>query len=251
MRLVLLGLPGAGKGTQGDQIAEKYGIPHISTGSIIRQAVASGIGLGQEANTYISKGDLIPDELAIQIVYERISEADCTKGWILDGFPRTVLQARALDERLAQDGLNVQMAFDIRITQEEAIQRIAKRRMCRQCGAVYHLEYYRARDKGVCDSCGGQLYRRDDDTEETAPGDDGRGHVGRDKTAVRPHHLHHRSSDIRPAGPRGHGTCVGGGRGREEAFVPHRQGRPGRRERADHHGGRWLGGGRTRLHTVR
>lgn len=168
MRLVLLGLPGAGKGTQGDQIAEKYGIPHISTGSIIRQAVASGIGLGQEANTYISKGELIPDELAIKIVYERISQADCTKGWILDGFPRTVLQAKALDGRLAQDGLNVQMAFDIRITHEEAIERIAKRRMCSQCGAVYHLEYYRARDKGVCDACGGPLYRRDDDTEETA-----------------------------------------------------------------------------------
>lgn len=168
MRLVLLGLPGAGKGTQGDLIAEKYSIPHISTGSIIRQTVASGTELGQEANNYISKGDLIPDELAIQIVYERISRPDCQRGWILDGFPRTVAQARALDQRLAQDNLNVQMAFDIRITRKAAIERIAKRMMCRDCGAVYHSKYYQARDHGVCDSCGGELYRREDDTEETA-----------------------------------------------------------------------------------
>lgn len=168
MRLVLLGMPGAGKGTQGERIAEKYGIPHISTGSIIREAIASGSDLGQKANTYITKGDLIPDDLAIQIVYERITRSDCARGWILDGFPRTVLQANALDERLGQEGLNVQMAFDIRITQKEAIERIAKRRMCSQCGAVYHLEYYRAKDKGVCDACGGDLYRRSDDTEETA-----------------------------------------------------------------------------------
>lgn len=168
MRLVLLGLPGAGKGTQGDRIAKKYGIPHISTGSIIRQAVASGSAMGLEANTYISKGNLIPDDVAIQIVYERISRPDCQKGWILDGFPRTVGQAQALDTRLAQDGLNVQIAFDIRITQQEAIERIAKRRMCKQCGAVYHLEYYRAKGKGICDSCGGDLYQREDDTEETA-----------------------------------------------------------------------------------
>lgn len=168
MRLVLLGLPGAGKGTQGERIAQNYGIPHISTGSIIREAIASGSDLGQKANTYITKGDLIPDDLAIQIVYERISKADCAQGWILDGFPRTVLQAKALDERLSRDGLDVQMAFDIRITHQEAIERIAKRRMCSQCGAVYHLEYYRARDKGVCDACGGELYRRSDDNEETA-----------------------------------------------------------------------------------
>lgn len=168
MRLVLLGLPGAGKGTQGERIAAKYGIPHISTGSIIREAIASGSALGQEANTYITKGDLIPDDLAIQIVYERISKPDCAQGWILDGFPRTVLQAKALDERLSENGSNIQLAFDIRITNKEAIERIAKRRMCSQCGAVYHLEYYRAKGKGVCDSCGGDLYRRSDDTEETA-----------------------------------------------------------------------------------
>ncbi|HHY16109.1 MAG TPA: adenylate kinase [Firmicutes bacterium] len=168
MRLVLLGLPGAGKGTQGDLIAAKYGIPHISTGHIIRQAVRAGGDLGQRANEYITKGDLVPDELAIQIVCERIREPDCTKGWILDGFPRTVHQAKALDLCLAREGLDVQMALDIRITQEEAIGRIAKRRMCSQCGAVYHLTYYRAKGKGVCDACGGELFRRADDNEETA-----------------------------------------------------------------------------------
>lgn len=168
MRLVLLGLPGAGKGTQGERIAAKYGIPHISTGSLIREVVASGSGVGREVDSFISKGELIPDELAIQMVEERIGRADCARGWILDGFPRTVLQARALDQRLRQIGLDVQMAFDIRITCDEAIRRIAKRRMCSKCGAVYHLEYYRAKGKGICDSCGGDLYRRSDDTEETA-----------------------------------------------------------------------------------
>ncbi|NMB19834.1 MAG: adenylate kinase [Firmicutes bacterium] len=168
MRLVLLGLPGAGKGTQGERIAEKYGIPHISTGSIIRERIASGDSVGQEVDALISKGDLVPDGLVIKMVSERLSKPDCKKGWILDGFPRTVPQARALDLSLVKNGLDVQIAFDIRITQKEAIDRIAKRRMCSECGAVYHLEHYRAKGKGVCDSCGGDLYRRSDDTEETA-----------------------------------------------------------------------------------
>jgi len=168
MRLVLLGLPGAGKGTQGDLIAQKYGIPHISSGSLIREAVASGTPVGREVDSYIRKGELIPDGLAIEMISERIGRADCSQGWILDGFPRTVLQAIALDQRLAQIDLDVQTAFDIRITQEEAIERIAKRRMCSKCGAVYHLEHYRSQNQNVCDNCGGELYRRSDDTEETA-----------------------------------------------------------------------------------
>lgn len=168
MRLVLLGLPGAGKGTQGEMIAEKYGIPHISTGAIIREAIATGSAYGKKADTYISKGNLVPDEVAMKIVHERLSKADCHRGWILDGFPRTVHQAQALDKELAQDGLSVQMAFEIRITKQSAIERISKRRMCRECGAIYHLEYHRAKGKGVCDLCGGELFRRDDDTEETA-----------------------------------------------------------------------------------
>lgn len=168
MRLVLLGLPGAGKGTQGDLIAEKYKVPHISTGSIIREAVASGSDLGREANDFIIKGNLIPDELAMKIVYERLNRPDCARGWILDGFPRTVRQAVFLDQRLQSDGAHVQIAFDIRITPEEAIRRISERRMCSQCGAIYHLQYYRAKGNGVCDQCGGELYRRQDDNEETA-----------------------------------------------------------------------------------
>lgn len=168
MRLVLLGLPGAGKGTQGEHIAAKYGIPHISTGSLIREAVASGTPLGKEANGYISKGNLIPDELAIKIIHERLREPNCAGGWILDGFPRTVRQAVFLDERLAQSNSAVQIALDIRISPEEAIRRISQRRVCSQCGAVYHLTYYRAKGKGVCDKCGGDLIQRQDDTVETA-----------------------------------------------------------------------------------
>src|SRR5690554_7070153 len=141
MRLVLLGLPGAGKGTQGELVAEKYGIPHISSGSLIREVVASGTGVGREVDSYVRRGELIPDGLAIEMVSERISRADCAQGWILDGFPRTVLQAIALDQRLDQLGLDVQMALDIRITPKAAIQRIAKRRVCSSCGAVYHLEH--------------------------------------------------------------------------------------------------------------
>lgn len=168
MRLVLLGLPGAGKGTQGERIAEKYQIPHISTGSIIRQAIQSGTPLGEEANLYISKGHLVPDELAIEIVRQRLSMPDCERGWILDGFPRTVQQARHLERSLAKDDSKVDIAFDIRIDEDEAIRRIAHRRICRQCGATYHLKYYRAKGKGVCDVCGGELYQRPDDNEETA-----------------------------------------------------------------------------------
>jgi len=168
MRLVLLGLPGAGKGTQGQHIAEKYNIPHISTGSLIRGAVASGSELGKEANKYISQGQLIPDELAIEILNERFAQPDCAKGWILDGFPRTVRQAVFLDEQLAQSGSAVQIALDIRISPEEAVRRIAQRRVCSRCGAVYHLTYYRAKGKGVCDKCGGDLNQREDDTVETA-----------------------------------------------------------------------------------
>ena len=168
MRLVLLGLPGAGKGTQGVQISQEYQIPHISTGSIIREAISSGSSLGIEANRYISKGNLIPDSVAIEIVRGRLQQADCTRGWILDGFPRTVPQAIHLDETLSKDNASVDTAFDIRISEDEAIRRIVNRRMCRQCGATYHLQHYRAENEGRCDTCGGDLYQRADDNEQTA-----------------------------------------------------------------------------------
>lgn len=168
MRLVMLGLPGAGKGTQGMRIAAQYHIPHISTGRIIRGVIASGSELGREVNAYISKGDLVPDHLAMAIVRERLKRDDCKNGWILDGYPRTVKQAIRLDESLATEGGRVDLAFDVRISRKEAIERITQRRLCRQCGATYHLKYYRVRGKGLCDKCGGELYQRADDTREIA-----------------------------------------------------------------------------------
>ena len=168
MRLVLLGLPGAGKGTQGRQLAAQYHIPHISTGGIIRAAIASGSELGDEANRYISHGNLIPDALAIEMVRQRLLEDDCLEGWILDGYPRTVQQAVDLDGSLADLGSRLDMAIDIRIRPCEAISRITQRRICRQCGAAFHLKYYRVRGKGACDRCGGELYQRADDDEKTA-----------------------------------------------------------------------------------
>lgn len=168
MRLVLLGLPGAGKGTQGERIEAEYAIPHISTGSIIRSVIASNSPLGAEVNGYISNGNLIPDHLAIEIVRERLVQEDCQSGWILDGYPRTVKQAESLDAALQRETMTLDLAFDIRISEAEAVRRIAQRRMCRQCGITYHLTYYRTQVEGVCDRCGGELYRRADDTESTA-----------------------------------------------------------------------------------
>lgn len=168
MHLVLLGLPGAGKGTQGERISEKYGIPHISTGSLIRSVIASGSKLGEIVNELISKGNLIPDEYVIQMVQERVSRDDCHNGWILDGFPRTVAQAVHLDSALKEHSLQVDHAFDIRISGEEAILRIIERRMCYNCGQVYNLVHYHTKVEGICDKCGGKLYQRSDDSIETA-----------------------------------------------------------------------------------
>ena len=165
MQLVLLGMPGAGKGTFGGRIAEKYRIPHISTGGIIREAVASGLDLGRQVTAYATRGDLVPDGLMIQIVSERLKKPDCTKGWILDGFPRTVRQAGALDWLLADCGAQP-LALEIRVSQKEALERITQRRVCSQCGAVYNLRHY-PEGKALCDACGGTLYRRVDDHEDT------------------------------------------------------------------------------------
>lgn len=168
MRLVLLGLPGAGKGTQGERISEKYGIPHISTGSLIRSVIASGSKLGEIVDGYISHGNLIPDRYAIQMVRERLLADDCGNGWILDGFPRTVKQAIHLDSVLEQESMTVDHAFDIRISGEEAILRIIKRRICRKCGQTYNLVHYQTKADGICDKCGGELYQRSDDNIDTA-----------------------------------------------------------------------------------
>lgn len=168
MRLVLLGLPGAGKGTQGERISSKYDIPHISTGSLIRSVIASGSELGKIADGYISKGNLIPDRYVIKMVRDRLLSHDCRNGWILDGFPRTVSQAFHLDSISKQDSMTVDHAFDIRISGEEAVLRIMKRRMCQKCGQIYNLVHYQTRVEGICDQCGGELYQRSDDNFDTA-----------------------------------------------------------------------------------
>lgn len=167
MRLILLGLPGAGKGTQGECISEKYGIPHISTGSLIRSVIASGSELGKIVNKYISEGNLIPDEYMIEILRHRLSSSDdCKDGWILDGYPRTVVQALHLDSMLKQNLMEIDCAFDIRISCKEAVLRIIKRRVCRSCNQVY--SFVQTEVEAVCKKCGSKLYQRSDDNIEVA-----------------------------------------------------------------------------------
>ncbi len=168
MRLVLLGFPGAGKGTQGELLGERFGVPHISTGVIFRAAIDSDTPLGREAQAFIARGELVPDDLAVRIVKERIQQPDARRGFILDGFPRTVAQAKILDGVLADLHMDLDGAVDIRITPEAAIQRVAGRRICSQCGHTYHRMWVPAKGEGVCDICGGPLIQRADDTEETA-----------------------------------------------------------------------------------
>lgn len=168
MRVVLLGLPGAGKGTQGERISKKYGIPHISTGNMIRSIIDSGSELGELVKQYTTAGKLIPDEYVIEMVQQRVAEDDCQKGWILDGFPRTVQQAISLDKSLSDKSIEIDYALEIRISEEEALRRISQRRECSECGMVYNLMHKETAVEGVCDKCGGKLYQRTDDNIETA-----------------------------------------------------------------------------------
>lgn len=167
MNLVLMGLPGAGKGTQAERIVENYEIPHISTGDMFRAAIKEGTQLGLEAKSYIDKGELVPDEVTIGIVRERLSKADCEKGFLLDGFPRTVAQAEALEQML--EGLNRKIDYVINIDVDQSIlmDRLTGRRICKECGATYHLVFNPPAQEGVCDKCGGELYQRADDNSET------------------------------------------------------------------------------------
>jgi adenylate kinase len=167
MNLVLMGLPGAGKGTQAERIVENYEIPHISTGDMFRAAMKEGTTLGLEAKSYIDKGELVPDEVTIGIVRERLAKADCEKGFLLDGFPRTVAQAEALEQML--DGLNRKIDYVINIDVDQSIlmDRLTGRRICKDCGATYHLVFNPPAQEGVCDKCGGELYQRADDNSET------------------------------------------------------------------------------------
>ena len=167
MNIVLMGLPGAGKGTQADKIIEKYDIPHISTGDMFRAAMKNGTELGLEAKSYIDKGALVPDEATIGIVRERLSEPDCEKGFLLDGFPRTIEQAEALDKILSDLGRKVEHVVNIKVEEDELVKRLTGRRICKVCGSSYHLVFNPPKVEGVCDKDGGELYQRADDNLET------------------------------------------------------------------------------------
>jgi adenylate kinase len=167
MNLILLGPPGAGKGTQAVKIVEKYGVPHISTGDIFRKNIKEGTELGKKAQEYMDRGELVPDSLVIEIATDRLTEDDCKDGFLLDGFPRTVEQAEALDAFLAENGKKVDWVLDIDVAKEELMTRLTGRRVCRSCGASYHVEYIKPQVDGICDKCGKELYIRDDDCAET------------------------------------------------------------------------------------
>jgi adenylate kinase len=166
LRLVIFGPPGAGKGTQAKLLSERLGVPHIATGDMLREAVKAGTRLGGLAKKYMDEGRLVPDEVVIGMVEERLRQPDCSKGFILDGFPRTIEQAEALDSELEKLGLKLDAVLNLEVGDEEVVKRIALRRTCRSCGAVYHLIFNPPRREGVCDRCGGELYQRDDDGEE-------------------------------------------------------------------------------------
>jgi adenylate kinase len=167
MRLVLLGAPGAGKGTQAKKLIDKYSIPQISTGDILRQAVAEGTPLGKEAKSYMDKGELVPDKVVLGLVEERLKQDDCKKGYILDGFPRNTAQAEALDVILGDIGMPLTAAISVDVPKEDLMKRLIGRRTCRNCGQMYNVHFSPPKKEGACDKCGGELYQRDDDKEET------------------------------------------------------------------------------------
>ena len=167
MRIVLLGAPGAGKGTQAKKLIEKYGIPQISTGDILRKAVADGTPLGKEAKSYMDKGELVPDSVVIGLVKERLQQDDCKKGFILDGFPRNTSQAETLDKVLDEMGMPLQVALSVDVDFDVLMKRLTGRRTCKSCGQMYNIYFSPPQKEGVCDKCGGELYQRDDDKEET------------------------------------------------------------------------------------
>jgi adenylate kinase len=167
LRLVLLGPPGAGKGTQASAIVKKYNIPHISTGDIFRANIKEGTELGKKAKEYMDKGLLVPDDVVVSIVKDRLTKEDCKEGFLLDGFPRTVNQADALDKELSQMGIKLDKVVNIDANKEILITRAIGRRICRECGATYHIKFNPSKVENVCDIEGGQLFQRDDDKEET------------------------------------------------------------------------------------
>lgn len=167
LRTILLGPPGAGKGTQAAKIVEKYNIPHISTGDIFRENIKAGTELGKKAQEYMNRGELVPDDLVIEIATDRLLKDDCKDGWLLDGFPRTVYQAEKLDEFLTEHGSKVDKVIDIAVEKEELMTRLTGRRVCKKCGASYHVVNIPPKKEGICDVCGSELVQRADDNEET------------------------------------------------------------------------------------
>jgi adenylate kinase len=167
LRVVLLGPPGAGKGTQAKLLREKFEACQVSTGDILRKAVADQSPLGKEASEYIHRGALVPDSLIVKLVAERLKEKDCENGFILDGFPRTIPQAQSLDEILKKRGLALDSVLSVQVPPRVIVERLAGRRTCKNCGALYHQDFDPPQKNGVCDRCGGELFQRDDDREET------------------------------------------------------------------------------------
>lgn len=167
MKIIMLGAPGAGKGTQAKMLADKYQIPHISTGDIFRANIKNNTELGQKAKTYMDKGELVPDELVVDLIMDRFKQPDAANGYVLDGFPRTIPQAEALDKALAANGESVDFAINVEVPDENIIKRMGGRRACVGCGATYHIEFNAPKVEGVCDTCGEKLILRDDDKPET------------------------------------------------------------------------------------
>ena len=167
MKIIMLGAPGAGKGTQAKMIAEKYSVPHVSTGDIFRANISNGTELGKEAKEYMDQGLLVPDELTVKILLDRVAKEDCKNGYVLDGFPRTIPQAEVLDKALAELGDQVDYAINVDVPDENIINRMSGRRACLKCGATYHIKYNLPKVEGVCDVCDQELVLRDDDKAET------------------------------------------------------------------------------------
>ncbi|MCI9532023.1 MAG: adenylate kinase [Lachnospiraceae bacterium] len=167
MKIIMLGAPGAGKGTQAKQIADKYAIPHISTGDIFRANLKAGTELGKKAKEYMDQGLLVPDELTCDLVMDRISQDDCKNGFVLDGFPRTIPQAEALDAALAKINEKMEYAIDVDVPDENIVNRMSGRRACLNCGATYHIVSIPTKVEGICDRCGSPVVLRDDDQPET------------------------------------------------------------------------------------
>lgn len=168
MRAVLLGPPGAGKGTQAVRLVDKYHVPQISTGDIFRKNIKEGTELGKKAQEYMNSGQLVPDELVIDLVKDRLQQDDCRNGYLLDGFPRTIFQAEALDKFLEEQGQKLDAVINFEVGYDTLIERLTGRRVCRSCGAGYHVKNMPPKKDGVCDKCGGELEQRKDDTKETA-----------------------------------------------------------------------------------